>query len=166
MLVFGDSLVHGGAAPIASGLAREGWQPVVDGRPGWSIEQWVPALPAVVDRARPRIAVVMLGTNDCAPTCQDLASAIDDVMATLARAGVERVVWLNVQRRPTYPSDPGRVDLELQNATARWPRLSIVDLDRALGDDPRLHLADGVHFNDAGNLRLTALILGAVGSAR
>jgi hypothetical protein len=166
VLVFGDSLVNGGAATIASGLDGAGWDPVVDGRPGWSIGKWAGALGPVVDEVRPRIAVVVLGTNDCAPVCREVAGGIDRIMATLTDAGAQRVFWFNVQQRPDYPENPGRVNLELESATGRWSRLSIVDLDGTLGDRPELHTSDGVHFTDAGNLALTALILETVDAAR
>jgi hypothetical protein len=166
VLVVGDSLVHGGAAVIAAGLEQHGWRSVVDGRPGWSIEEWAPALPPLVAVVRPRIAVVVLGTNDCAPECIDVAGGIDQIMATLLKSGVERVLWLNVQEQASYPANPGRVNLELQSATMRWPRLSIVDMDHALGGNPALHIADGVHFNDPGNLALTALVVDSVDPAR
>jgi hypothetical protein len=166
VLVIGDSLVHGGAPTIASGLEQHGWRPVVDGRPGWSIGLWAQAVPPVVAEVRPSIAVVVLGTNDCAPECVDVAGGIDRIMATFLRAGVERVFWFNVQEQATYPRNPGRVNLELQSAAMRWPRLFIVDMDRALGGDPALHLPDGVHFNDLGNLALTALTVDTVDQAR
>jgi lysophospholipase L1-like esterase len=166
VLVFGDSLVQGGAATIAAGLEQHGWRAVVDGRPGWSIEQWAPELPPLAAVVRPRVAVVVLGTNDCAPVCGDVAGGIDHIMATMLRVGVERVFWLNVQEDASYPRNPGHVNLQLRSAAMRWPRLFVVDLDGTLGGDPALHIADGVHFNDLGNVALTNLIVERVEQAR
>jgi hypothetical protein len=165
VLVIGDSIVQGAAPTIAAGLEQRG-RAVVDGRPGWSIARWAPELPPLVGVVRPRIAVVALGTNDCAPACVDVAGGIDRIMATLLKAGVERVFWLNVQEDATYPDNPGRVNLELQSAQRRWPRLFLVDVHRTLGGDPTLHEPDGVHFNDQGDLALSALIVEAVDQAR
>jgi lysophospholipase L1-like esterase len=158
VLVVGDSLVNGTAPAITLGLTNEGWQPVVDGRPGWSIGRWAAVLAPVADLARARVAVVVLGTNDCAPECRDVDQGITRILHTLTDAGVERVLWLNVQEDADYPHHPDEVNGRLALAAARRPQLSIVDLSSALGGRPELH-SDRVHFNEAGGLELTRLIL-------
>jgi hypothetical protein len=162
--VMGDSLVNGTASVIADGLRNAGWDPVVDGRPGWNIGMWAGALAPVVDESRPRVAVVVLGTNDCAPECRNVTAAITDVMTTLVDAGVERVFWLNVQEDADYPARPDAVNAELAFARLRWPQLSLVDLSGTLGGRPEIH-TDTVHFNEAGGLELTKLIIDAIADA-
>jgi len=159
VLVIGDSLVNFGESTIAEGLRQAGWEAVVDGRPGSSIGQWAEAVAPVVAESRPRVAVVVLGTNDCAPECHNLTEGITKIMTTFEDAGVERVFWLDVQEQATYPDHPEKVNTELYAAARRWPRLSIVDMSGELGGRPELHLEDLVHFNEAGILVLTKLIL-------
>ena len=165
VLVIGDSLVHGTADTITAALRTAGWDPVVDGRPGWSIGQFVGALDPVVTIARPRVAVVVLGTNDCAPECRHVLESIDRVVSILLEHGVQRIFWLNVQEQPAYPESPDKVNVELTAASRRWAQLSIVDMSGALGGKPALHIEDGVHFNQRGALVMAALIRDAISDA-
>lgn len=162
VLVVGDSLVRGNAAAIERGLADAGWDPVVDGRGGWSIGRWAGALEPVADEARARVAVVVLGTNDCVRRCNDVSQGITRIMDTLTDAGVERVLWLNVQEGADYPTHPEYVNAFLHEAAARWRQLGIVDLNAAMSGRADLHQGDGVHFNEAGALVLTQLIVDAL----
>jgi len=159
VLVIGDSLVRGNAGAIERGLAEAGWDPLVDGRGGWSIGRWAGALAPVADEARARVAVVVLGTNDCVRRCNDVSQGITRIMDTLTDAGVERVFWLNVQEDADYPTHPEYVNAFLNQAAAQWRQLTIVDLNGAMSGRADLHQSDGVHFNEAGALVLTQLIV-------
>lgn len=165
VLVVGDSLVEGTSPAIEQGLRSEGWDPVVDGRGGLSIGTWASLLQPVADRSGARTAVVVLGTNDCAPECRDVEQGIDRVMHTLESAGVGRVLWLNVQEDAAYPEHPDKVNGYLRLAAQEWPQLQIVDLNGELGGRPALH-TDGVHFNDAGAVALAQLITRSLDDAR
>jgi lysophospholipase L1-like esterase len=165
VLVIGDSLVNGTPETIAQGLSRAGWEPIIDARGGSSIGMWAATLEPVAEQAEARVAVVGLGTNDCAPDCEDVDQGISQIMSTLTESGVERVFWLNVQEGATYPESPTDVNARLELAAAKWTQLTVVDLNAALGGRPELH-SDEVHFNEAGALALTALILEALGPAR
>jgi lysophospholipase L1-like esterase len=166
LLVIGDSLVHSTTRVLIPGLRDAGWDPVVDGRSGLSIGKFAAEIDSIADAAQPRVAVVVLGTNDCAPTCADVSGGIDRIMRGLTDAGTTEVYWLNVQEQPDYPEEPGTVNAHLTEATFRWPQLRIVDLNGTIGGDPALHISDGVHFNQAGAIAFTKLITDAIDGAR
>jgi hypothetical protein len=167
VLVIGDSILHLSATDVTQALTGAGWQPVVDGRPGLSIEAWEPLVGPDASIARPNIAVVELGTNDCDTTCNDLSPAIDDIVEQLIEHGAGAVLWLNVQTGPTtihpgpprvYPAHADYVTYALEQAAVRWPQLQIVDLRDFFGPHPAWHLSDGLHPNAIGQQELASLI--------
>jgi lysophospholipase L1-like esterase len=161
VLVVGDSLLHGSQPAVQTALAAAGWQAVVDGRPGTSIEAWVPAIPSEIALAKPNVAVVELGTNDCHFPCTDPGPAIDQIMTTLDHAGVGTVLWMNVQETPWYPAHSRYDNFVIAQAAVRWPQMEIVDL-RSLFDAHPEWRADGLHFNAIGQQEMAALIVRAL----
>jgi lysophospholipase L1-like esterase len=167
VLVIGDSLLNLSRGAVSGALAADGWDAVIDGRPGLSIEAWEPLVGADAAIARPNVAVVELGTNDCDTTCSDLGPAIDDVMEQLLNHGAGAVLWLNTQTTPTqihpgppriYPAHADYVNYAIEQAAVRWPQMQVVNLRDLLDPHPEWHLADGLHPNPIGQQAIGALI--------
>jgi len=167
VLVIGDSLLHLSQGAVLQALTAEGYRAVVDGRPGLSIEAWEPLVGADATVARPDVAVVELGTNDCDTTCVNLAPAIDTVMEQLVDHGAGAVWWLNVQDTPTrihpgaprvYPAHADYVNYAIEQAAVRWPQLRVIDLRDRFRGHPEWHLGDGLHPNAIGQQELASLI--------
>jgi hypothetical protein len=76
------------------------------------------------------------------------------------------VAWLNVQTQPSYPADPESVNRALGAASARWPNLTIVDVNLHFRNHPEWHLGDGLHFDDTGSTQLAKLIEAALPPVR
>lgn len=167
VLVIGDSLMNLSRGAVSQALAADGWDAVVDGRGGTSIESWEPLVGPDAAIVRPNVAVVELGTNDCDTTCTDLGSAIDMVMEQLLDHGAGAVLWLNVQTAPThirpgpprvYPTHADYVNYAIEQAAVRWPQIQVVDLGGFLDLHPEWHLSDGLHPNPIGQEAIGALI--------
>lgn len=162
VLVVGDSLTNGSTSEVRDALTRAGWDPIVDGRGGWSIERWREPLVELAAVAQPAVAVVALGTNDCDRTCHRLGPEIDAIVETLLDAGAAEILWVNVQESAPYPAYAGYVNDEIERAAVRWPELRIVDLDAAFRGHPEWNLDDGIHFNDAGSQQFAALLVSSL----
>jgi hypothetical protein len=171
VLVIGDSILHLSQPDVTAALSAEGWQPVVDGRPGLSIETFEPIVASDAAIARPDVAVVELGTNDCDTTCDNLGPAIDTVMDQLVSHGARAVYWLNVQTAPTrllpgpprvYPAHADYVNYAIEQAAVRWPQMKVVDFRDLFDQHPEWHLADGLHPNAIGQQELATLIAATI----
>ncbi len=164
VLVVGDSLTNGSNGEIRSALEAAGWEAVVDGRGGWSIGRWRAPLVELASFAKPDVAVVALGTNNCDRTCIRLGPEIDGIIETLLDAGVESIFWVNVQESAPYPADPAQVNREIERAAVKWPEVQIIDLDADFAGHPEWHLDDGIHFNQAGAQEFAALLVRSLAS--
>jgi len=158
-LVIGDSLTNGANKEVREALADAGWDPVVDGRGGWTIGRWREPLVELAGFARPDVAVVALGTNNCDRTCRRLGPEIDAIVETLLDAGVQEILWVNVQESAPYPADPAFVNDEIERAVVRWRQVRMVDLDAVFAGHPEWNLDDGIHFNEAGSQQFAALLV-------
>jgi len=158
VLVIGDSLLEFSQPSVQASLDADGWQAVVIGHRGYSIEAWQQLIGPLAAFVRPNVAVVELGTNDCNLTCPDLGPVIDATMRTLVANGVGAVLWLNVQERPGYPDHARNVNLAIAQASIRWPQMEVVELRRFADPHPEWHNPDGLHFNSVGQEALGALI--------
>jgi hypothetical protein len=157
-LVIGDSILALSENQVRSALQADGWNAVVHGIPGATIEDWVPLVPPLASVVRPSVAVVELGTNDCNASCPVLAPSIDAIMRTLVDNGAGAVLWLNVQTTPVYPRQSEALNYQLEQAAVRWPQLQLVDFAGLFGAHPDWHLIDGFHPNATGSAELGLLI--------
>lgn len=160
VLLVGDSLLWAATAQAEHTLQADGWVPTIAATPGTRISDWAPGLPLRVAAAHPDALVVELGTNDCNPDCAGLASSIDQVMRSVAKT--VPVYWLDVQTQPTYPTHPETVNRALAEAASHWPNLTIVGMNAHFRNHPEWHVADGLHFDDAGSAQLATLIAGSL----
>jgi len=166
VLVIGDSILNFSQTEVSNALAGAGWQAVVDGRSGSTIEGWDAAVGPDAALARPDVAVVELGTNDCNNPCDDLSSAIDGIVEQLIDHGAGAVLWLNVQTvrsppipgAPLYPVHADYVNYAIEQAAVRWPEMQVVDFSSVFAQHPEWHLADGLHPNALGSQALAFLI--------
>ena len=163
-LVVGDSLANGSNAEVRNALTNAGWEAVVDGRGGWSIGRWREPLIELANFAKPDVAVVALGTNNCDRTCRRLGPEIDAIVETLLDAGVQEILWVNIQESAPYPADPATVNDEIERAAVRWRQVKVVDLDSVFAGHPEWHLDDGIHFNPAGAVRFADLLVASLAS--
>ena len=163
VLVVGDSLTNGSNAAVRSALTDAGWEAVVDGRGGWSIGRWREPLVQLANFARPDVAIVALGTNNCDRTCRRLDPEIDGIIETLLDAGAQEIYWVNVQESAAYPADPATVNDAIARAVVRWPQVRLIDLDAAFDGHPEWHGGVGdPHFNEAGAQQFGALLVKAL----
>lgn len=164
VLVVGDSLTNGANQEVRGALADAGWDPVVDGRGGWTIGRWHEPLVELASFARPDVAVVALGTNNCDRACRPLGPEIDAIITTLLDAGVQEILWVNVQESAPYPANPAYVNDEIERAAVRWRQVRLVDLDVVFSGHPEWHIDDGIHFNEAGAQQFAALLVAQLAS--
>jgi len=160
LLLVGDSLLWGAIPQVQRTLTADGWAPTIAATPGTKVGDWAPGLPLQVAAAHPDAVVVELGTNDCDPDCATLTASIDQVMRSVAKT--VPVYWLNVQTQPTYPIHPETVNRALNAAASHWPNLTLVDMNGHFRNHPEWHVADGLHFDDAGSVQLAQLIADAL----
>lgn len=163
IMVVGDSLLKQAEAPVQSALQSDGWEATVTGVPGSTIEQWRDLVGALADKVGPDVAVVELGTNNCAKgACEDVSAYIDAVMHQLSKhASV--VYWLNTRTVPAvHPVHPDYLNREIADSVSRWPNLVVVDMHAWQQEHPEWILADGLHFTDAGEVAFAQLVRDAV----
>lgn len=106
-----------------------------------------------------RTVVVDVGYNDLYYT---YAEGLDDVMAALVAAGVERVTWVTLEE--TYGMWKVINDV-IRAAPRRWPQLTVADWAAVSAGKP--WFVDGVHMNYEGAVAFAAFLrpymLGACG---
>jgi len=165
VLVVGDSILDFSKVDVAKTLEHAGWTPTVDGRRGsrvtggFTIGSWPAELARRVAQSKPDVVVVELGTNGCG-FCKTDADGINAVMRSLR--SVRRVYWLNVRIHAPIPDDPAGFNRALQQARLRWPNLHVIDMNKKIGDDPKLILADHVHPTPAGEQAIADMIEAAL----
>jgi hypothetical protein len=90
-----------------------------------------------------RIVVVDVGYNDVA---DGYGARLDRVMAALAAAGVQHVVWVTLAEREGVWT---QIDEQIRAAPARWPQLVVAEWARvAAGNDA--WFVDDAHMNATG----------------
>jgi hypothetical protein len=104
----------------------------------------------------PPTVVVEAGYNDPVDT---FASELDDAMSALTAAGARHVLWLTIREaREPYPT----LNVLLEQATARWPQLELVDWNAASANHPLWFQTDGIHLTPEGGLAMAHLTHAAV----
>ncbi len=163
VLVIGDSILAASENQVRSALEADGWQATVVGIGGIPTQGWRKGAEQYVARFHPNVAVVELGTNNCAKSpCEDIGAYIDALMHVLTKSA-DVVYWLNTQDLPVdHPVHADFVNREIADAAVRWPNMVVVDMNSRFENHPEWHSPDGLHFNDAGKLQLAALIRDAL----
>jgi lysophospholipase L1-like esterase len=165
VLVVGDSILDFSKVDVAKTLEHAGWTPTVDGRRGsrvtggFTIGSWPDELARRVRESKPDVAVVELGTNGCG-FCNTDTDGINAVMHSLR--SVRRVYWINVRLHAPIPDDPAAFNRALEQARLRWPNLHLINMNKTIGDDPKLILADHVHPTPAGEQAIADMIVDAL----
>jgi lysophospholipase L1-like esterase len=157
VLLVGDSLLANSRDAVEQTLVAEGWDPTIGAVPGSTIDIWQARLAPVAARARPNVAVVELGTNDCFEGRCDLAPQIDRIVAEVSKTA-DVVLWLTVQATPTHPVPYDHVNEQIRLAAARHPDMRIVEFGALFDEHPEWHIADGLHPNEAGQRAMADLI--------
>jgi lysophospholipase L1-like esterase len=163
VIVVGDSILAQSESEVRAALEADGWHAAVKGIGGIPIQGWRKGIQQYVKLFHPDVAVVELGTNNCASSpCEDISAYIDAIMHELTKSA--RVVfWLNTRDLPIkHPADADYVNRELADAAVRWPNLVIVDMNGRLGGHPELLDSGGLHFNDQGRQEFAQLIRDAL----
>jgi hypothetical protein len=145
-------------------------------RPSCSVSGQPPtpsALPVMQTTAKGQLGqvlVMMTGYDDF----HDITGDIDAIMAEATAQGVGEVLWLTYRESPAYslPSDvPGKPagapiyaqhNRLLQEATARWSNLSVLDWHGYSIGHPEWFSADGIHLRPAGSVELARFIKAAL----
>jgi hypothetical protein len=108
------------------------------------------------------LVVVDVGYNDWVDR---YARDLDTVMAALAAAGVERVVWVTLYEGQ---AQWGLTNAQIRAATTRWPQLTVADWAPVAAREPEWFV-DQAHMNDLGAAGfvdfLRPIILEACGAA-
>jgi lysophospholipase L1-like esterase len=163
VLVIGDSVAtgitwHNDAAEVVEQDLAVAWDVAVcrrvagtsctsDGVTPTTMLDDVAAMPSV-----PPTVVVELGYND--PEDQ-FAAEIDEAMQALIAKGATHVFWLTLRAaRAPYPA----LDTMLEQATERWPQLSLIDWNAYSANEPQWFQDDGIHLVAAGGLAMAHLI--------
>jgi hypothetical protein len=104
----------------------------------------------------PPTVVVEVGYNDPADT---FAAEVDHAMSVLTTAGATHVLWLTMREsRAQYPT----LNALLEQATARWPQLEVVDWNAASESHPSWFQTDDIHLTAEGGLAMAHLTHAAV----
>jgi hypothetical protein len=107
------------------------------------------------------IVVVDVGYNDTTPSYQ---SGLDEVMAALAAAGVEHVIWVTLVEHQQTWADINQV---IRAAPSRWPQLTVADWAPVAARQSWFN--DSAHLNYDGTVAFAAFLrpflLAACGSA-
>jgi lysophospholipase L1-like esterase len=166
VLVIGDSLLQQSENLVETALESDGWQAIVDGVSGSRIQDWRDSARLYVEKERPNVAVVELGTNNCSEApCEDLSAYIDALMHELTKSA-EVVFWLNSRAVPAkHPVHPDYVNRQIADAAARYPNIVVVDMFGHFQGHPEWLIPDGLHFNAAGGQQLAELIRNALRDA-
>ena len=87
------------------------------------------------------------------------ATEVDRAMSALTAAGATHVLWLTMREsRAPYPT----LNALLEQATARWPQLQLVDWNDASASHPSWFQTDDVHLTPEGGLAMAHLAHAAV----
>jgi hypothetical protein len=161
VLVIGDSIMEQSAGAVRYALDADGWNATVDAQGGTAIQNWPKAATELVAADHPNVAVVELGTNNCA-ACPDLAPDINDLMRVLSHTDL--VVWLNVQEDASYPSDAPWINQVLASTLVWWPNATMLDFSSHFAGHPAWHAGapPGVHLSSAGQQQLARFITTAL----
>ncbi len=167
--LFGDSILAESDPRLVAAFTADGWIPFVDGHGGTAmsggpgVPSWPVEMQRQLQRFRPNVVVVELGTNGC--SCgNDLDHGIDTVMDVLR--GVRRVYWVNVRQGAPTPDDAVAINKALDRAVDRWRNLHVIDMNRRFRNAPQLIDTDRVHLNPSGVEVFTQLILDALPKVR
>ncbi len=148
VFVVGDSVLLGAADQIVAAMPR--YRVTVDAE----VSRTVLAAPALLRGRTDDVVVVSLGHNDGSG---DFANRIDTVMGALA--GVDHVIWLTQQE---FRADRAGMNDELRAATARWPKLEVLDWQAVVTRTPDANWDDGLHLRPAGADAMAGAIAFAV----
>ena len=115
----------------------------------------VPTLVDLVPQLQPAIGktvIIELGYNEPAA---DFSQEVDDAMHVLFRAGVSRVLWVNMREAEgQYPA----MNAELLAAAERYPQLTVVDWTTYAAGHPEWFQNDGLHLLESGGEGLATLL--------
>jgi len=104
----------------------------------------------------PPYVVVEVGYNDSPDT---FAAGIDQFLSDLRAAGAQHILWLTLREtREPYP----QLNQALASASARYPRLTLIDWNAASGNHPEWFQRDGLHLDDTGADAMAHLIHGSL----
>src|SRR6185312_10638003 len=104
----------------------------------------------------PPTVVVEVGYNDPAGM---FATEVDKAMSALTAAGATHVLWLTMREsRAPYPT----LNALLDQATARWPQLELVDWNAFSESHPSWFQTDDVHLTPEGGIAMAHLAHAAV----
>jgi hypothetical protein len=100
--------------------------------------------------------IVEVGYNDPADV---FPQEVDDAMQVLFRAGVTRVLWVNMREaQGQYPA----MNAELLAAAGRYPQLTVIDWNAYSVDHPEWFQTDGMHLLEAGGEGMATLLHNAL----
>ena len=105
-----------------------------------------PSVLETVERLGPElghVVVVEVGYNDYA---EEYGAGIDAVMAALAAAGVEKVVWVTLRESQSTWAE---INGQIHDAATRWPQLTIADWAPVAAAQPSW-FSDNAHLNGLG----------------
>jgi hypothetical protein len=119
----------------------------------------VPTLVDLVPELGSSIAktvIVEVGYNDPADA---FAGEVDDALQALFRAGVTRVLWVNMREaQGQYPA----MNSDLVAAAERYPQVTVIDWNAYSKDHPDWFQTDGMHLLESGGEGLATLLHDAV----
>jgi lysophospholipase L1-like esterase len=171
VLLVGDSIFFQSATELVDALKADGWDVVLDARPGAGILRsqdflpvhWPSRVRDLVRASRPAIAVIELGTNGCGCRLGDdpgetLDDAVDAVLEPLD--GIP-VLWLRVRESTEASEDPAAVAAAIERA-AGGGHVRLLPYDEWFDARPELLDPDGVHLRPEGERYLAERITAAL----
>ncbi len=93
------------------------------------------------------VLVIGAGYND-----SSISTAIDTFLTEARTRGIPKVVWINYHEAGIYAADYVRHNSTLRARLSRYPELSIIDWNAAVGRHPDWVTSDGIHLTSNGAL--------------
>jgi hypothetical protein len=110
---------------------------------------WSAHLTSVLAHVDPEVIVVELGYNDCGVDVSAYGEAIDGFMTVVPTD--TPVHWLTMQDVDDQVTCDEPVNAALEEATTRWPNLSLLDFAAHMEGHPEW-VVDGRHLSEEGKL--------------
>ena len=143
IVILGDSLAEGMAAPFHKLAKKNGYIPVISALHGTRIDYWSSRIEGVMVNSRPKLVVVSLGTNDSGlsnPESQRIH--VKKIRTTVEKYG-GRILWLSPMKLPARFRGQDGIRKIIQEELSPQDVLASTDLKLEM-------IKDGVHLTGKG----------------
>lgn len=143
IVILGDSLAEGMAAPFHKLAKKAGYVPVISALHGTRIDYWSQRIERVMVNSRPKLVVISLGTNDSGlSNPESQRKHVKKIRATVERYG-GKILWLSPMKLPARFRGQDGIRKIIQEEISPQDVLPSTDLKLEM-------VKDGVHLTEKG----------------